>query len=700
MKRFHVKLKNFLRTLSGHWLFRLLYIALVIECFLFNYRHWESLFYPQAAPSEIYAESGAIETEPGVFTVGESNSAVIVLSGINAPVKSLYLAYPGALGSHSVSVPVQIRATDAGNAFFFSLPETEIVQSVPESQYIRLYLSGTTEKLAVHISAKEGATLRASGFLLNAVRPFLFRPFRFLNVFILCVLLYLFFPGSKLYRIQLDLSQRKQQITIFTSILAGLALYLFIGWAFYDPYWESTTWPANLQYNLLAEAFKSGQTWLNIDAPAALANIENPYDPPLRLSALEKSGESYIVDFAYRNGQYYCYFGVVPVILFYLPYLVLTGKWLSTGLLILGLTCVYIIALYWLMYELIKKNFPETSIGLYLLMTAVLLAGSEVTYCVQMSTIYSVPFICSLAFVATGLSCWVHAARPSGSPKKPWLVAGSAFIALTVGCRPQFAIATLFAFPIFGREIRERLFFSRKGLANTLCVIIPYLMIDSCFLYYNYIRFGSILDFGATYNLTGFDMTHKSFHPMSFVLGYYEYFFQPFKIQPRFPYFSVVTNSDWSIPRDYQAQVISEPMLGGFFSFNLIGIFLFNLRSVKAELKRRGCYGLVLLALLSGIVLVSLDIQMVGMTLRYLTDFSFFLMLAAILVVTATICRETYGSRTYRSLLSVVVFLSFLCIAANYLTLIAAGRYNTLSTVWPDLYFRLKYQYFTLLGIR
>ena len=50
-----------------------------------------------------------------------------------------------------------------------------------------------------------------------------------------------------------------------------------------------------------------------------------------------------------------------------------------------------------------------------------------------------------------------------GTPKA---IPGAVSIALVMGCRPQLAIAVLFAFPIFWRQIREGLFFTAKGLKN------------------------------------------------------------------------------------------------------------------------------------------------------------------------------------------------------------------------------------------
>ena len=48
-----------------------------------------------------------------------------------------------------------------------------------------------------------------------------------------------------------------------------------------------------------------------------------------------------------------------------------------------------------------------------------------------------------------------------------------------------------------------------RGIWNTLAVIVPFLLVGGVTMAYNYVRFDSFFDFGATYNLTGFDMVHR-----------------------------------------------------------------------------------------------------------------------------------------------------------------------------------------------
>ena len=76
---------------------------------------------------------------------------------------------------------------------------------------------------------------------------------------------------------------------------------------------------------MLAQAMAKGQLYLEEEPPQWLKDMEDPYDKGARDEAQKETGEPYLFDVAYHDGHYYVYFGVVPVLLFYLPFYLLTG---------------------------------------------------------------------------------------------------------------------------------------------------------------------------------------------------------------------------------------------------------------------------------------------------------------------------------------------------------------------------------------
>ena len=62
-----------------------------------------------------------------------------------------------------------------------------------------------------------------------------------------------------------------------------------------------------------------GQLYLEEEPPDWLKSMDDPYDKSARDELQKETGEPYLFDVAYYDGHYYVYFGVVPVLMFYLP---------------------------------------------------------------------------------------------------------------------------------------------------------------------------------------------------------------------------------------------------------------------------------------------------------------------------------------------------------------------------------------------
>src|SRR5262249_33154255 len=107
------------------------------------------------------------------------------------------------------------------------------------------------------------------------------------------------------------------------SLPPGIFLFMAVA-AFYV--WTATSsqyafvWGTKKadHYNLLAEGFLKGNLSLAKDPPKELLALKDPLDPV--------ANEKYrLHDASLYNGHYYVYFGPVPVLTLYLPWLVITG---------------------------------------------------------------------------------------------------------------------------------------------------------------------------------------------------------------------------------------------------------------------------------------------------------------------------------------------------------------------------------------
>jgi hypothetical protein len=681
-----------------------LLIAVLAECFLFNYRFWESRgFSPEKVDLSQISASGLKLNDDGTATVTRNqDSSTDEEVSIQIPietvkVKNFYLNPFADNAAANAAISLVPSTLDSTGTDHVNLSRTEVVNGITESRYLRLHLNYGSKILQITFpDLASGDVINLSDMVINARRPFLFHPFRLLFLMILGILIGIFRPKSFIYQKELSLQSRKQKIAVLLWMIFCMIGALMIGLVFF----HHEEIPTEMQYDYVARALAKGHVWLDFKPDKVLSEISNPYNTAARVTALQKSGETAIMDFAYYHGKYYSYFGVLPAVLFFLPYYLITGKDLATGAVIIGLCLVFIVAAFWFIYTLIKKYFQHMSLGLYLLLTTAFLAGSQIIYALQMPTLYSLPLIFGLLLDMVGITCWLKASDKNLIIRKRWLIAGSVCLALVLGCRPQLMLAVFLAFPIFWKEIRERLFFSKKGLLNTLCVILPFFPICSAFLLYNKARFGSLLDFGATYNLTAFDMTHRGIVPDRFWLGFYEYFFQPLTLGSTFPYLRIIA-APMQLVSDFQGQVINEPLMAGFFAINPIAVFLFCIPRYRKSMKQNKVLSFSLVSLLLGILITAVDIQMVGMTLRYQMDFGMLLTIPLVLVLGSIYdYKLKAGEESVNVFLRMVFLLTVLSVLINCWGLVADGRFYDLAYSSPRLYYRLKYLLCGFLSIR
>ena len=671
-------------------------LGLLFEIFVFNLKSIESRFFPPASEFSVSVNGAAqVDAVNHEYLVTNERAVYFELKNINTKVRNVYLRM-GSKNNSSKIIQYQIFVTDSANGNYLRLPQREYLSTLTETHYIRLHTVGVTPKLRINIlNFEQNESFQLHSVELNATRPFLFRWYRYIIITVLCILWMLFRPASSLYQQKLNVDVASQKFIIVFVIIIHLFYIGGLGYISSNRDWKKTGWLADLQYNYLVDSLLDGRLDLGIEPPESLKYVSNPYDPGLRNDVLRRNKESCVIDFAYYEGKYYCYFGVVPVLLFYLPYQLLTGRWLSSSKLIVGCALTFVIACFCFVYQVIRRYCNSISLGVYLLLSSCLVAAGGIVYCVHMPTIYSVPFVTGILFCLLGARYWLKAANADYRvDDNKSLFIGSLCFALVMGCRPQMAIALFWALPIFYNQLKHGYFFTRRGVYSAALALSPFVLIGTIIALYNYMRFGSIFDFGATYNLTGLDMTHRGVILERLKLGLFEFFFQPLCLLPKFPYLQTVAGM-MNMATDYQGLLINEPMLGGVFVINPIMFYLFQIRKYKIRLIEMRTFSLCITSLLFAGIVAIVDIQMVGLTLRYLSDFSMFMMVAAILVLFAK--YDSDDGNLVIANATPLLLLAIATIAINYYSPLAAGRFNDLRYGAPRFWMLIKYVFFASL---
>lgn len=626
--------------------------ALVLEVFVFNCNYFASAGYqPINLKNKIELAQGSDD----LFRLTSVNH-VMEFSDLNTEVHNIRIDFDESQPAQNLTVKIQFT-DDAHHTYFDSteytvgVPEVEVATNCTQSEYINLNTSGYVDNLRIEIVGEDVSyPIKLRTVSLNAHHPFDFSNTRFLVTLGVLVLVFMFRPKSAIYRIRIVENPVRSKASIIAVVAVEIMLvtsFLFYGSnlvgvatsSYNQGSWDGVSLVNTFevggdnaqQYADLARAMAHGQLYLEEEPPQWLQDMNDPYDKGARDELQKETGEEYLFDVAYHDGHYYVYFGVVPVLLFYLPFYLVTGANFPTAIGVLIAAIAYILGVSALLDRFARYHFKRVSLGVFLLLQIPLVFCSGIMYLVKFPTFYSLPIMCALAFSVWGLYCWMRGRLSKHACA--WYVAGSLCMALVAGCRPQFLVLSLLAFPLFWRTfITERRILTARGAREFACLIAPYLVVAAGIMGYNYARFGSFTDFGANYNLTVNDMTKRGMNAGRLAPAFFSYFLQPPNVTGVFPFIQA-TDFDTT----YMGQTIKEVTFGGIFAcLPVLWVLPFAGRALRLRSRQRSTrtiWGIVVVLLVTGVLVALLDAEMAGILQRYYADFSFMFLAAAVLLI-------------------------------------------------------------------
>lgn len=665
-----------------------LVISFLAELFLFNYKHWQTLGSHEIVPEQIVMGSAYIPNGDGTYSLGEGDYSISVPE-LDLHLRSVYfnVTVYGVDPALTTVFSVYQYVTDEGHRFEYALPVRQSFSNQPKSHYYTYHLYGNCTGLHFIPNLPSCSALTVD-LRLNPVIPLTFSFLRMTGLFFALCFLYLFRPSSPVYDLSyLKLPAPLRMAALTCLLLAHLAVFWILAGANPDYTWNTAE--NCKQYQKLAEAFKEGSVSLLEEPSEAFRLMDNPYDQGEREDILIRNSASYLWDTAYFEGKYYVYFGVVPVILFYYPYHMLTGgalpnhiaTFLSLALLLLGITGV--------LHEFIRKWFPKLSLGVWFLTLEIFLSGSNLLYMAKRPDLYNLPIVTGLAMGMLGLWCFLRADEKDHISLK-FLAAGSLLTALVAGCRPQLLLFALFPVILFGKYLFSREFYRKKeGRQAVFAAAIPVLIVAVLLMYYNYTRFGSPFDFGASYNLTANDMRFRGFIWGRIPFGIFVYLFQPMKIITEFPFVDALYTTS-----QYMGVTVQEYTPGGIFATHLFTWFIVPVLFLRRHFEDRHkipCL-LALCSLFSAFAIIVADTEMAGVLWRYFNDFSLFIMLAALLSLWMFLSAEKMASPTAKRWLTAMLLLCFVTeVLFQGVFLFVDTGFSSLADTRPDLFSRAMY---------
>lgn len=637
----------------------LLAASLGTEVFVCNLNFWATHNY---TPVDLRAYLQEVEDDQNALTLDDEHTT-LTFTGLDQELYNLQLSGLDYVydGPHpEVQNPLfilNVAATDEATSASRQSWNWEVAANAPRSHVCSLDLSGKASTLTLTACPYNGeyrqypVSYTLQTIYANVPRAFNFSLVRWAALLFLMTAAYALRPVSAAWQeAYLEHRKKYRPAVLLVAVVLGTAAFFApfadrfsagVSTSFYNTAdWDGGSrinftlhiddWASDTaaQYGALAHSLLSGRLDLEQDPPAAMQEMANPYDTAARQQAAPDA----LWDVAYYRGRYYVYFGVVPCLLFQLPFEALTAvRDLPPSLPMILLSWLFLLAAFGCVKQAARRWFPGMSAAMYLLLCAGIGTGSQIYYLLLRPSTYEYAILSGAAFVMLALWQWLLAANQPTEKHGCILLhltLGSLCMALVAGCRPQMVLFAVLCLPIFwqryGREKRLR---TRQGITETIAFVLPVVLVAIGLMWYNAARFGSPFDFGANYNLTSNDMTRRGFSVGRTVPAVLTFLFGIPGVQAVFPYLTAT-----KMQTNYMGLTITELFYGGAFAclpllWGLAALPLARRRlAVKHDLR-----AFVRLVLGCMLALAVLDCQMAGMLYRYQSDWLGPLLLAAAL---------------------------------------------------------------------
>lgn len=535
-------------------------ISIMIEMFIFNMRFFQSALYDEIpfGGGHVLSLEGGHMLENGDIELDEENEYLrLTVGNIEEEIKNVRLdveimdePVSWEHRDHVCDVAVTVwddaiheRMGDDGVTYpesgMYDLTEKKVLHSVKSSQYIWLQTYGKTKALQFDISSDSGLgrIFRIHNITFNATEGLHINAIRLIAVFFALLIVYLTLFWKKNWEI--DCVTPAMWKRVLPAVFLVLVAVAFFYWVEINPSVKNTSMN---EYDELAAALLNGKVYVGEG------------------SELVKSMEGNIVfwnidsrevkfDYAYYNGKYYVYFGILPCIIFYVPYRLVTGSALLDYIPVVILCLVTVAEIYLFLGMVIRRYYRKIPFFVRLLMTGAAAGGMYIPLCISAPNHYMIPILSGLVLTLAGAMCWLKGGL-YGSPgqnaerrtfRTGYIAAGSVCMAAVSLCRPTMLLMGILLISVCVVTCRQGILAQSKRdmVKNGLAVFIPYFVFASVCMYYNYIRFDSPFDFGAAKNMTTIPFNGgNGYLPYQILRSLYEYLFAPAVFTPEFPFFT------------------------------------------------------------------------------------------------------------------------------------------------------------------
>ncbi len=522
-----------------------------------------------------------------------------------------------------------------------------------------------------------------SGTLYSAI-PFVFSTARFFLILFIALILTACKQFS-VWNIRYRAKSWKHNLAVLVTMFGCIACIS----AFMIPNQESVPFGDNIDsnnvYAMTLDAWVNGRANLDLEVSPELLQLEDPYSPSAR------EGLPYHWDYAYYNGNYYCYFGCAPVALLYYPFYKITGKVLPLNTAYCIFMEVIIITMFGLIMTLVRQYCKRPPLLLLLmgLFSATVGCGAilGVTYCDRY-------YLCVLSGMA-GLLLALWTGFAAVASKRNWkrfllLVISGIGLVITAASRPNMLIYALLLVPIFLQLLFRKSLTLPSRMISASCFLLPVAIGAAAVMWYNQIRFDNPFQFGAVYQLTVDNVSANQISLIRLPAAIYAYFLCPMDFLNDFPFIG----TKFTAFPNRAMYLFTEASFGAFAMPSILLGFL-SLPLVYKTWKRKHHSFLrritIVIAIFAAILLAWIDYCMAGISPRYMLDILVILsVLTTILLLQVPLILKSHHAGL--SLISQKVIFAAMAgtVIAIFCILITCGEGSALFKAHPSLWNALK----------
>lgn len=389
----------------------------------------------------------------------EDSKAILKINNINSKLATIKIDFEDTVKDVT---EYRIYFSDETSSSYRGLNSKKYIPENEKSKYIPVYLSGNVNGIMVSIDKDLYENEQIDRIVLNEKIPFEFNIIRCAIVFGILLVIYFLKNGENINAIY-SLKNFYQELILLLVLAVFFGITIYIN--------QNSIEPDDLRiYNeKFVNSVYKGNLYLDFEPSEEFLNLENPYDD-LERSGLER-GTDYLWDMAYYNGKFYVYFGILPLLVFFLPYYILTKKYLDMALVVFILSIFIFILIKEILIKIVNRYFKDIQFKFVLFSLIMLCSGSLVLYANGMSRFYEMAILSGVYCVLQGIY-FILKSLETEEKKYFNIFAGTLFLSLSVACRPTDLFASILILPYLIKLLIENIKIFKTNKAPLLKLII------------------------------------------------------------------------------------------------------------------------------------------------------------------------------------------------------------------------------------